>query len=75
MGQFPLAWVRGVLEFASSTLIRRLSYIILPMARLLEDLVDIEAEGEEEGLTPEGREVLEEALEEIRRRRLLTYVV
>ncbi len=44
------------------------------MARLLEDLVDIEG-GEEEELTPEGKEVLDEVLDEIRRRRLLTYVV
>ncbi|MEM2905482.1 MAG: hypothetical protein QW057_10670 [Candidatus Bathyarchaeia archaeon] len=44
------------------------------MTSLLEGIVDIEGEEEEE-LTPEGREVLDEALEEIRRRRLLTYVV
>jgi len=44
------------------------------MASLLEDLVDIEGEDEAE-LTPEGKDILEEVLEEIRRRRLLTYVV
>jgi len=49
--------------------------MIAAMASLLEDLVDIEGGEEEEELTPEGREVFDEALDEIRRRRLLNYVV
>ena len=44
------------------------------MPALLEDLVDIEG-GEEEELTPEGREIFDQVLDEIRRRRLRTYVV
>jgi hypothetical protein len=45
------------------------------MLSILEELVDIEVVNEDKELSPEGRKIFEEALQEAKRRKSITYIV